>query len=59
VTPDAGKGATFQENSGADAWSVVNGKPLDIEDHSLWQVGGWVFDIVTLVEFMGHIQVFP
>ena len=30
--PLAGQWATFKENHGPDAWSVVNGKPLNIGD---------------------------
>ena len=29
------KVAPFQENAGADAWPIVDGEPLDIEDLTL------------------------
>ncbi len=35
MAPMAVKVAPFQEDAGADAWSIVDGEPLDIEDLTL------------------------
>ena len=36
LAPEAAERAALQEDGRADAWSVVDGEPLDVEDDTLF-----------------------
>ena len=42
LAPEAVERAALQENGRADAWTVVDGEPLDIEDDALFRFGAQV-----------------
>jgi hypothetical protein len=34
MAPPAIEGAAFKKNCGSNAWTIIDGTPLDIKDHS-------------------------